>query len=197
VDRSDVEELHYIALFANIGSILARGILSRRRVARLAPESIADAEIVDRRAARRVPGGRALPYYVNLYFDARNGMLYRRSDRWDEIGVVRVSHEVLDLPGVVIADRNAAASAARFFPAPGGIAHLDADAVYAEWWNESTEAMQLRMAEVLVPNHVPSAFLRGVYVRDQDCARRLAALVPGVSVTVNRYLFFQEGRDDR
>lgn len=197
MDRVDVEELHYIALFANIPSILERGILSRRRAALLASESIADDEIIARRASKRVPRGRTLPYYVNLYFDARNGMLYRRNDRWDEIGVVRVSHEVLDLSGVVIADRNAAASAARFFPAPGGIANLDAEAVYAEWWNESREAKQLRMAEVLVPDHVPSAFLRGVYVRDQDCARRLAALVPAAQVTVNRYLFFQEGRDDR
>jgi hypothetical protein len=197
MDRGDVEELHYIVLFENIPSILERGILSRRRAAQLNPESIANEEILARRASTRVPRGRLLSYYANLYFDARNAMLSRRRARWRDIGVIRVSDEVLDLPGAVVADRNAAATAARFFPSPEGIAHLDRNAVFAEWWTESREARQLRMAELLIPDLVPPHFLTGIYVMDSECARRLGRNVAIEHVTVNRYLYFQEGRHDR
>lgn len=196
MERSDVPELHYIALLETIPSILDRGILSRRRATRLEPPSIANEEILARRASIRVPRGRPLPHYVNLYFDARNAMLSRRRDRWREIGIVRVGHEVLDLPGVVISDRNAAAFAARFYPSPGGLRHLDAEDVFAEWWDQSLEARQLRMAEVLVPDRVAPDYIRGVYVMDEECAMRLAGSVDSQLVAVNRYVFFQEARGD-
>lgn len=59
------------------------------------------AEIQDRRAVVRVPGGRPLHEYVNLYFHARNPMLYKRLPMHDSLCVLRVSTDVFDLPGAV------------------------------------------------------------------------------------------------
>ncbi len=56
--------------------------------------------------------------YANLYFDARNPMMYCLLDQPDLI-VVRVSSEVLDIPNSVVTDGNAASGVTRFYPSPG------------------------------------------------------------------------------
>lgn len=122
-------------------------------------------------------------------------MLSRRRNQWATVGVVRVASDVLDFPGAVIADRNAAAGAARFFPSPNGLAVLDEDEVYAEWWNHSRDAKQKRMAELLVPQRVEPAMLLGVYVRDDSSAATLRLVLPDHPVIVNQRLFF--GKEDR
>jgi O-acetyl-ADP-ribose deacetylase (regulator of RNase III)/uncharacterized protein YwgA len=81
MNRSDFSELHFITMIANVPSIMQNGILCNRRAKQLQHVSIAMLEIQDLRANKIVPGGRALHDYANLYFSARNPMLYKgRSD---------------------------------------------------------------------------------------------------------------------
>jgi len=178
MERSRIQELHYITDMANVVSILTRGILSRRSVRRAVEShvSVASEDVQARRANKRVwVGGssRALHSYANLYVHARNAMLYTllKQHRGD-LAVLSVRSAVLALDGVIVADRNAA-SFAQFLPADEGIAALDEDAVLARWWHESLEARQRRMAEVLVPDRVPPVFIRGAYVPDEAGAQRL------------------------
>jgi hypothetical protein len=190
MERARVEELHFIARFEVVPSIFERGLLCRVRAESLNPPSIAEPEVLEIRRGKRVPGGLYLFEYVNLYFDARNAMLYRRQDQWATIGVVRVAAEVLDIPGAVVTDRNAAAGAARFFGSPRGLEALKEEEVYAVWWDQSRDAKQKRMAELLVPERVPTEMLRGVYVRDEASAATLGDILQDQPVAVNRDLFF-------
>ena len=73
--RDELPELHVITVANNVPSILRHGILSHNRVSRLAHESIAMPEIQDRRRNKRIPGGRALHEYANLYINGRNKMM--------------------------------------------------------------------------------------------------------------------------
>jgi hypothetical protein len=190
MERVRVDELHFIARFEVIPSIFERGILCRVDAEPLNPPSIAEPDVLARRRTKHVPGGLYLFQYVNLYFDARNAMLYRRQDQWGTIGVVRVAPDVLDHPGAVIADRNAAAGAARFFASPRGLEALEEEDVYAVWWDHSRDARQKRMAEVLVPRCVEPAMLRGVYVRDETAAGTLRSILPDHPISINSALFF-------
>src|SRR5262245_61322564 len=106
--RGDLAEVHYIAPITNLASIRARGILSHRRVAAIKHDSIAMPQVQDIRAKVIVPGGRPLHEYVNLYINARNPMLYKRIPEHPNIVVLRISPSVIDLPGVVVSDQNAA-----------------------------------------------------------------------------------------
>jgi len=179
MERSRIQELHYITDVANVASMLERGILSHRLAKRTARGhvSVADAEVQARRARKRVWVGRSsrlLHDYANLYVDARNAMLFiLLRSRQGDLTVLAIDPAVLDLSGVVVADRNAAGFAPRFLPAAEGIAALDEAAVFAEWWSDSQEAKQLRMAEVLVPDRVPPSFIRGAYVPDNAAGERL------------------------
>jgi hypothetical protein len=199
MERSRIQELHYITDVANVASMLKRGILSNRLARRVARGhvSVADAEVQARRASKRVWVGRSsrpLHDYANLYVHARNAMLYilLRSKQGD-LTVLSVDSEVLDLDGVVVADRNAASFASLFLPAAEGIAALDEAAVFAERWTSSYEAKQLRMAEVLVPDRVPLSLIKGAYVPDHAAAERLRSHLGGRALVIhaNPWLFFR------
>ncbi len=109
------------------------GILSHERVAKLEHLSVALETVQGRRHSKSVPGGLSLHRYANLYFDARNPMMYYLKDRTDLV-VVRVSPDVLDIPDTVVSDGNAAAEGTRFYPSPEGLCHLDSGRVFAQYW---------------------------------------------------------------
>src|SRR5438067_5304602 len=124
MERSQLTELHFITPIANLPSILQDGILSHVRAEQIGHQSVAAAEIQNRRAGKSVPGGRPLHEYANLYFHARNPMTARRRDQHADLCVVRVSTDVLDLFGVVVTSQNASSDYAAFRPAADGLASI-------------------------------------------------------------------------
>jgi len=196
VKREDLPELHYITAISNVPSILRGGILSHRRAAGLPHQSVAMAEIQERRRAKGVPGGRSLHEYVNLYVCARNPMLFKRKDQHLSLCVLRIDPAILDLPGVVIADGNAASKYTGFWPSPSGLARLDGDLVFAEYWTDPDPIQQWRKAsakcaEVLVPDRVEPTYILGAYVSCVEAEQRLIGASPGIAVGVDEHLFFR------
>jgi len=121
-------------------------------------------------------------------------MMYCQQGSMDSICVIRVSLDVLDLANVVITDRNAAAEIARFTTSPDGLATLDYDIVFAQYWTHpdpiaQSDHKQRMCAEVLVPDRVGVEHLLGCYVRGPV---GLAALQQQchLPVQINRNLFF-------
>jgi len=197
MDRSELQELHYITPICNLPSILQHGVLSHARAAALPHESVAMQEMQDRRASIRVPGGRSLHEYSNLYICGRNPMLYKRRDRHSELCVLQISADVLDLPNVVITDRNAGGRGdyAQFRPSPSGLRIVDRSLTFAEYWTSPDQIDYWRRkaakcAEVLVPDRVEPRFVRGAYVSCDQAKAALEALNTRLTVTVDRHLFF-------
>lgn len=195
VDRSRVTQLHYITPIANLASIVARGILSHHRAAHVGHESIADESVQDKRVGKHVPGGLLLHDYVNLFFDARNSMMYRRLDHKMSIAVLRVHPAVLDIQATVVTDGNAASPSTIFAPSPGGLAALNEDRIYAHSWDHSDpwikkELKRQRSAEVLVPNTVPPEYLLGCYVYSSEVTAKCNQLCPEIQTEVHRRVYF-------
>jgi hypothetical protein len=194
--RSDLSELHHITPIANLPSILGHGILCHRRASQVAHESVAMQEIQNRRAQRRVPSGRWLHEYVNLYFNARNPMLYLRRDRHASICVLRIAPSVLDLPGAVIADGHASSNHVRFGPAPAGLERINRELIFAERWTHEDPIEQLRhktamCSEVLIPDRVAPSLILGAYVSCLESFDLVRSFAPGLPVTLNPRLFFR------
>jgi hypothetical protein len=173
MNRADVTELHYITAIANLPSILQHGILSHTQAARVAHDSVAMPEIQERRRNKQIPGARSLHDYANLYFDAHNPMLSKCRARNAEICVLHVDPAVLDLPGVIITDRNAASDWVGFFSVTQGLSVINRDRVLARYWihpNDPYDEMSHKSekcAEVLVPDRVDVQFIAGAYVANQ------------------------------
>lgn len=196
--RDELKELHYITPIANVPSILRDGILSHTLVARLPHMSIAMQEVQTRRAQIVLPNGRRLHDYVNLYFHARNPMMYKRKDGHEALCVLIISTDVLDLAGAIITDRNAAANP-RFMRSPQGVATLDKGKVFAEDWrhpgNPSAyfDHKAVKCAETLIPDRVESRYIVGAYTSCKKSANMLRGLAPTLPVVVDGHMFFNGG----
>ena len=196
----NIEELHYITPLANMGSIYTMGILSHKKAEKVTHQSVAMDEIQERRMKGVVPNGRPLHQYVNLYFHARNPMMFKRRESHKELCVVKVSKEVLSLPQVVITDGNASSDYVRFYPASEGLRVINKELVFAKYWKhddpiEKFRHASIKCSEVLVPDKVPKTFILGAYV---SCGESkvvlydiMKAIKPDFAITVNPDLFFQ------
>ena len=154
MNRSDIRELHYIAPIANVPSILEHGLLSHQKAAKLPHRSVAMEEIQDRRRVKRIPNAGPLHDYVNLYFDAHNPMLSKCRRHNDSICVLRVEASVLELPEVIVTDRNAAAEWARFYRVAEGLRALEMELVFAAYWTNSTDLLDERRRKAVTDEAV-------------------------------------------
>ena len=196
----EIEELHYITPIKNMGSIYTLGILSHKKAENISHQSVAMDEIQERRKKVVIPGGRPLHQYVNLYFHARNPMMFKRKGFHKELCIVKVNKDVLNLPQVVISDGNASSGYVRFYPAPDGLRVIDKDLVFARVWHhddliEKFRHASMKCAEVLVPDKVPKEFILGAYVSCEDSKVNLYDIMKEIKsdflISVNADLFFQ------
>lgn len=197
MDRSELVELHYIVPLENLPSILADGILSNQRASAIAHSSVAMAAVQSTRSTTKLPNGRALHSYANLYFNGRNTMMFLRKDLHATIGVVSVSTDVLDMDGVVVTDCNAAAVGwTEFGSADEVLPTLSHDEIFARSWNHADYYAKRRhkarmCAEVLVPDFVPAEMIRGIHLSGDSAVAVVAASGCNIATKINPYLFFR------
>ena len=196
MERKDLTELHYITHIGNVPSILQLGIVSHNRAESLKHVSVADPEIQERRSKVTVPQGLNLHDYVNLYFSARNPMLYKRLEHYQEICVLQVNSDVLDLQGTVVTDGNASSDWVRFEEAPKGLEIVVQELTYSDDWRDTNHYEYLRKksakcAEVLVPDRVAPSLVTGIYVSCDESKANLNDLVTNIYITVNEHMFFK------
>ena len=191
-----VTELHCIMPMDNIVFVMQHGILSYERAARLSHSSVALQPVQERRDQKQVPGGLRLHQYANLYFHARNPMLFKRLNEAVNLCVLQVSVEVFGLPRVVITDCNAASGYARYL-APSQWQLLDFDDIFALDWRHQDDPARYyqhksrKCAEVLVPHCVEPRFLIGAYVIDTQVEEKLRATGFNRPISIDPVLFFQ------
>ncbi len=197
MDRSELRELHYIVPIENLASIAKQGILSHAWAERVEHRSVADPTVQSRRSRRRLPSGRMLHEYANLYLNARNAMLYKRCAEGGsrDLCVLRISQEVLDIPGTYVTSGNAASDWTRVAPGAAGLTVVDRDATFIRYWgtDDSQAAHVARsktMAEVLVPGCVPPSFVTGAYAGNRQIAKRVLAEWSMLEAVVCPDIFF-------
>jgi hypothetical protein len=190
-----ITEFQNITLIDNIPSVLKHGILSFAQAEKIPHLSVALPAVQDKRDAKRVPGGLALHEYANIYFDARNPMMSRRQNEASRLCVLRVSMEILKVPGAVITDQNAASKYVRFLT-PDHIQYMDLDYVCARNWKHPGDQIEewrhssAKCAEVLIPKRIPPEFVIGAYVLNSACKSQLEAHGFTLPIQLNSDIFF-------
>ncbi len=200
MDRQALQELGYITPIANLASICENGILCHRLAQELDHVDVSLQEVQDLRAGKAVPDVRRrkpleLHDYANLYVCPRNPMLSRRRDLNAKICVLRVDSAALDLDGAVVTDGNAASDYTRFAVAPDGLSIVDESLTFAEYWTDDNkyvyyEKKRRKCAEVLVPDRLDPALIRGAYVVSAAARNACLAVPVPWPVTVKPDLFF-------
>ncbi len=203
--NSDIKALYYITHIDNLSSILEKGILSHERIEndQVQPERIYNTEIVNIKKEKRTPNGRSLWSYANLYFQARNPMMYRvvHEKGVRDLAVLEVSENILQTPDVFITDGNAANAPTQFYPLIDGLKVLrrQRKILYNEWWNNLDGSKRKIMAECLVPNGAGPEFINAVYVADAEIRRNVSEKIGSRSIPViaEPNMFFQPNRRNR
>ncbi len=190
-----VTELHSIMPINNIPSVLEHGILSHEKVAELPHSDVSLAAVQNKRASKTIPNGLKLHQYANLYFHARNPMMFSRQDRANELCILKISNQVINLPNVVLSDQNAASDYVRFL-SPADYQQINFDWVYAHDWTDPDQITQwqkasAKCAEVLVPHTVLPEYIIGAYVINEEVELKLKQNGFFQPITINSYLFFR------
>lgn len=206
--RQDVSELHYITPIANVASIFQLGILPHNEAAKICHEDISMDSVQRIRATKQIPTHLSqtvavIHDCVNFYFNAKNPMLFKRKEQHESLCVLRIKPEVLDIPGVIVTDRNAAVNEVNFSTVQDGLPKLNLEFIKQEFWTSQTaspeenkERGQFRCAEVLIPNQkLHPSYIGGAYVsgvKADTAFRAVFGGAPPVSVTIAPRFFFQK-----
>jgi hypothetical protein len=197
--KADIKGLFYITHIENVPSILQRGILAHELVlSQQVPfKPVYDAAIVSNRKGKATPDRESLWEYANLYFQARNPMMYRvvQEKTSKELAVIGVVPTVLQGPGVLLTDGNAASRPTEFYRVEEGLKVIQAQwrIIQAEYWNELDGSKRKIMAECLVPERIPPDRIHSIFVDDHDVKNRVAAMLGSskVSVVPEPFMFFK------
>lgn len=191
---NEIKEFHNIASLANISSILEHGLLCHDLAQKINHLDISLNEVQIRRN-KSVPGGLALHKYVNLYFHARNPMLYLRKD--EKIFVLRIDKCVADFDNVVFSDINAACEFA-LFKGKEYINDFDFSNIFAKYWvdingNVIKDIKQKKNAEILVPRRIDASYIIGAYVKNEEDKEEVIDKGFNKEIIVSKEMFFMRG----
>lgn len=198
VARRQVGSLYNITSVANLASIASKGILCHDLAADIRHDDLSDRGVQDRRGGRSVDGT-PLHRFANLYFNPRNAMLYRLHKFGDRnVVVLQVSVEVLDQPGVVVFEGNAASRVSEWRRASEGLAHINLPLIRGLTWHNAAgevdvELKRLTQAEVLVPQVVAPRFIEGFLAPSYAVLERASRAVGHWPGRVDRWTFFEAG----
>lgn len=133
--------------------------------------------------------------YANVYFHARNPMMSRRRNEACSLCVLRVSIEILKIPGAVITDQNAVSNYVKF-SAPDQLKFMDLNYVFAANWKHPENRIEewrhssAKCAEALIPQRIPPDYLLGAYVLNDAVGAELEELGFALPIEIDADLFF-------
>jgi hypothetical protein len=193
---SEIKWLGFITEFENVGSILQHGILSHKLASKLPHSSCANNEVQEIRRCVKTPNGKWLHEHANLYLNPRNPMLYSLHRTFSKICILCVNPTVMAIPGAMVTDRNAS-TGPRFGTAENWNKIIDYQMTFAASWDHADETKKrehksVMCAELLVPDKIPSTYIRGAYVAGEAQKDKLLLMYPNLKIAVNRYLFFNK-----
>ena len=142
----------------NLDSILTAGaIFSKTRMGTKPFVSIAYESVQELRSKVTVTtSGRPLHDYVPLYFGNRTPMIAALEAQNEDILFLRFSLNILELPGVVVADGNAATAGTTFheYTDLNSLERLDSEAILSVRYANNDEKKRRKQAELLVPDQI-------------------------------------------
>jgi len=165
-------ELYYITHINNIPSILNKGILSHERIEKEKVQNtpIYDPKIISKRQEIVTPDGRSLWSFANLYFNARNPMLYRvKSEKSvDKIAVLGIDLGILKRGDIYVTTGNAASQQSEIkSPSSKLVSQIVKETNYW-WWDDLDGSKTRMMSECLVPGEVSPDYIKSIYVASYD-----------------------------
>ncbi|SMM97616.1 ADP-ribose 1''-phosphate phophatase related protein [uncultured Candidatus Thioglobus sp.] len=197
----EINNLYYICHIDNLKSILENGLLSHNKIQTFSPKVIYDESIISRRKDIKpnLEKNETLWDFSNLYFNARNAMLYRviHEQALKNVVIIQFSKLVLDYAKThhsYISIGNAAHSESNF-TADIETGLKDLKKIWSFWnkeyWNESDGSKRLMMSELIVQDKIPENYIDSIYVASEAIGNEVKELTDFANVITEPNMFFQ------
>nr|WP_321311949.1 DarT ssDNA thymidine ADP-ribosyltransferase family protein [uncultured Campylobacter sp.] len=195
--------IYHMTHIEHLPSILAHGLLPHNNPYK--KHDISNKSANDKRERIEPIHNRSVHEYVPFYFNPRNAMLYVvQKEQGDNIVLLEIKKEILLLNGVIFTNGNAAAQSLGFADDIDDLLNpsfINWDEVFATSWNDTNENVKNEkkfkmMAEVLVPDMVPSAMIAGIVCQNPSVCEKVAKLLNNsINISWNSSLFFNDSSD--
>nr|WP_321320741.1 DarT ssDNA thymidine ADP-ribosyltransferase family protein [uncultured Campylobacter sp.] len=146
-----------------------------------------------------------LDEYICFYFNPRNSLLYSRQKTYgDDIVILEIKKDVLLLNNVIFTNKSVKASNFCFADEIKDLLNpnfINWDEVFATSWSDANENVKNEkkfkmMAEVLVPDMVPSAMIAGIVCQNSSVCQKVARILNNsINISWNSSLFFNDSSD--
>ena len=200
------KKLYYITHIDNVKSIVEHGILCHQKAdggfingwlrKRNGRKNIYDKDIIAIRKEKQF-NNQSLWDYANVYFQARNPMLYRVTKEFgaENISVLEIDPNIIDISGAGVTDGNAAVLETQFFKDINeGLSALDQNLFDKGYWIGIDGGKRRIMAEVLIPDCIPKEYIKAIYTHDLETSaslkESLKKVLSNIAVIPQPWLFF-------
>jgi ssDNA thymidine ADP-ribosyltransferase, DarT len=195
-----VSSLEHMVHYKNLDSILSNGLLSHTEAhgRGLVKEDISMDAVQSIRASKTMDGrvtppfsstsgrnsegrltltldkyDRPLHYFVPLYFNSKNPMLYKRKNIQHELFILLIDPNILSEPDTFFSDGNAAGKSKFFRGTQYLLENLPFEVLASGSWNDSdadikAEKARQMCAEVLVPKVIPISWIKTIVCIDSS-----------------------------
>ena len=191
--------IYHMTHIEHLPSILAHGLLSHNNPYK--KHDISNKSANDKCERIEPIHNRSVHEYVPFYFNPRNAMLFVvQKEQGDNIVLLEIKKEILLLNGVIFTNGNAAAQSLGFADDINDLLDtrfINWNEVFATSWNDANENVKNEkkfkmMAEVLVPDMVPSAMIAGIVCQNSSVCEKVAGILNNNSINIswNSSLFF-------
>ncbi len=200
------QHFYYIAHKDNLKSILKNGILSRSCMSggifsKIGSKiglvqqikSIHSPDVIKIREKKKF-NNHSLWDYANVYFQARNPMLYRviQEFKAENIVILQINPDIINSPDAGITDGNATSQNTTFFKDINkGLKVLDSALLEKGHWVSIEDGKRKIMAEVLIYKKIPKEKIIGIYTANQETANKIRKDITGpLNIMLNPNMFF-------
>jgi len=195
-----IRELFYITHIDNIPSILKRGIFSHERVhvEGIRFKHVYNEDIIEKRKEIKTPNGRSLWGFANLYFNARNPMLYKLKcdGLLENIAVLGISPEILSRQDIYVTTGNAAHGQSDILPISSARKLLPkiVKETDRQYWGEANGSKRKIMAECLVPDVITPDYMKSIYVANYETLYKIKETTQFSAFIRHPDMFFQPSK---
>ncbi|MDY3245689.1 DarT ssDNA thymidine ADP-ribosyltransferase family protein [Campylobacter sp.] len=180
--------VYFISSIHNIKSILEHGFRTPKKL------QTQFAQLIN---------NKPLDEYICFYFNPRNSLLYSRQKTYgDDIVILEIKKDVLLLNNVIFTNKSVKASNFCFADDIDDLLNssfINWNEVFATSWNDANENVKNEkkfkmMAEVLVPDMVPSAMIAGIVCQNPSVCEKVTRILNNNSINIswNSSLFFND-----
>lgn len=183
IKKDNIQELFYLTHIDNLSSILVNGILSHKRAKKNQPkhQDISNNDVQGRRSKKIIPRVNEvkkplnLHRHVPLFLNAHNAMTSLKKS--ESVCILRLYSKILDRGDAVITNRNASTDKADFYTVEAFELTKESTEIIKSSEpfcllgkksdSEREEFKQVKQAEVLLPYHIHSKYVGGIFVPNE------------------------------